>query len=112
MAIKQVKLKTRNMFRDMNPDDADYRLWQDIAEYMDGETAIVAEGSAGDGKYVLLELKDKEKNRELHYMFEQDSRFGVYIDDREEFDADWDGGKYEPDGCHYLDPENVEILEE
>ena len=77
MAIKQVKLKTRNMFRDMNPDDADYQLWQNIAEYMDGE----------------------------------DSHFGVYIDDREEFDTDWDSGDYEPDGCHYLEPENVEILE-
>ena len=109
MAIKEVALKTHNMFKDMDQDDADYQLWQDITEYMDGETAFVVESSAGDGMYVLLGLKDKEKDRELHYMFEQDSRFGAYIDDREGFDADWDSGDYEPDGCHYLDSENVEV---
>ncbi len=112
MAIKEVTLKTRNMFRGMNPDDADYQLWQDITEYMDGETAFVMESRAEDGKYVFLGLKDKEKNRELHYMFEQDSRFGIYIDDREGFDADWDNNDYEPDGCHYLNLENVEVLED
>lgn len=111
MAIREARLKTLNMFRNFSPDDTDYELWQNITEYMDGETAIVIESSAMDGQYLFLGLKDKEKDRELHYMFEQDSRFGTYIDDREGFDADWDSGDYEPDGCHYLEPENVEILE-
>lgn len=111
MAIREARLKTLNMFRDFRPDDADYKLWQDITEYMDGETALVIESSAIDGQYLFLGLKDKEKDRELHYMFEQDSHFGTYIDDREQFDKDWDSGDYEPDGCHYLEPENVEILE-
>ena len=44
-------------------------------------------------------------------MMEQDSMFGLYIDDREQFDKDWDNNDYEPDGCHYLETENVEILE-
>lgn len=36
---------------------------------------------------------------------------GVYIDDREGFDEAWDNDEYEPDGCIYLNPENVELLE-
>lgn len=111
MAIKQARLKTLDMFKDISPDDSDYQLWEKIAAYMDGEIALVIESSAEDGRYVLLALKDKEKDRELHYMMEQDGRFGLYIDDREQFDKDWDSNDYEPDGCHYLEPENVEILE-
>ncbi len=111
MAIREAKLKTLNMLKDIDPDDADYCLWEKITAYMDGEMALVIESSAGDGKYLFLALKDKEKDKELHYMMEQDSRFGIYIDDREQFDEDWDSNNYEPDGCHYLDPGNVEILD-
>lgn len=109
--IREARLKTANMLTDVSPDDPDYQLWKKIYEYMDGETAIVMKSTSGDGTYLFLGLKDKEKNKELHYMFEQDSFIGVYIDDREEFDKDWDSGDYEPDGCHYLNPENVEFLE-
>lgn len=109
--IREARLKTANMLIDVSPDDPDYQLWKKIYEYMDGETAIVMKSTSGDGTYLFLGLKDKEKNKELHYMFEQDSFIGVYIDDREEFDRDWDSGDYEPDGCHYLNPENVELLE-
>ena len=110
MKIREARLKTRGMFNALDHNDTDYQLWEKISEYMDGETALVIESGAEEGKYVLLALKDAEKDKELHYMMEQDSHFGVYINDREEFDADWDSGNYEPDGCHYLDPENVEIL--
>ena len=108
--IKEAKLKTLNMFKDIT-DDADHQVWEKIAACMDGEIALVIESGAEDGKYVLLALKDEEKNKELHYMMEQDSYCGVYIGDREGFDTDWDNGDYAPDGCFYLGPENVEILE-
>ena len=109
--IKEARLKTLNMFNDISTDDPDYLLWEKISAYMDGEIAYVIESSLEDGTYVFLGLKDKEKNKEVYYMMEQDSSMGVYIDDREEFDKDWDSGNYEPDGCHYLNPENVELLE-
>ena len=109
--IKEAKLKTINMFNDISADDPDHQLWRKISEYMDGEIACVIESSMGDGTYVFLGLKDKEKDKEVHYLMEQDSWVGVYIDDREEFDKDWESGNYEPDGCHYLNPENVELLE-
>ena len=108
--IKEAKLKTLNMFKDFDHNDPDYQLWQKIYEYMDGEIALIIESSALKGKYVFLGLKNEEKNKELHYMMEQDGMIGVYYDDRVGFDRDWDSGKYEPDGCYYLDPENVELL--
>ena len=90
------------MFDDANARDRDYSLWQKIAEYMNGEIALVIESKACDGEYVFLGLKDENKNKELHYMMEQDSMIGVYIDDREGFDNAWDSGEYEPDGCFFL----------
>ena len=88
MAIRKVRLKTRGMFNTDSPSDTDYQLWQEISEYMDGETAFVLESSFMPGKYVLLNLEDAEKDKELHYMMEQDSMMGTYNDDREEFDKD------------------------
>ena len=109
--IKEAKLKNLNMLNNLPTDDPDYPLWEKISAYMDGEIAYVIESSMEDGAYVFLGLKDKEKNKEVHYMMEQDRIFGLYIDDRKEFDKDWDSGNYEPDGCQYLNPENVELLE-
>lgn len=77
---------------------------------MDGETALVIESSMDNGQYVFLGLKDAEKDKELHYMIEQDSTIGVYINDRDRFDNDWEGGLYDSDGCIYLNPENIELL--
>lgn len=103
--IKEAKLNTRHMFEDESQRDEDYPLWQKIAEYMNGETAFVAESQASDGEYVLLGLKDQEKNKELHYLMEQDSVTGVYVNDREAFDKDWDSEEYESGGCFYLEPQ-------
>lgn len=72
---------------------------------MDSETALVIESSAIDGQYIFLGLTDAEKNKELSYMFEQDSMMGVFIDDREGFDKAWDSEEYEHDGCFYLEPQ-------
>ncbi len=105
--IREVKLNTLHMFENENIEDSDYPLWRKIAEYMNGETAFVIESSAVDGQYVFLGLKDEKKNKELHYMMEQDSMTGVFIDDREGFDKDWDSRTYEHDGCFYLEPQYI-----
>ena len=110
MKIKEARLKTLNMF-DKFKEDQDDSLWAGIEKLMDGEVALVIKSSMDNGQYVFLGLKDEGKDKELHYMIEQDSMIGVYVDDREGFDRDWDSGEYEPDGCIYLNPENVELLE-
>lgn len=111
MKIKEAKLKTIGVFTEGIEGEIDVSLWKDIETFMNGETALVIKSSMDNGQYVFLALNDEEKNKELHYMIEQDSMIGVYIDDREGFDEAWDNGEYEPDGCIYLNPENVELLE-
>lgn len=103
--IREVKLNTLDMFKNEDTRDCDYELWQKIAEFMNGETALVIESSAIEGQYVFLGLIDAEKNKELFYMMEQDSVTGVFIDDREGFDKAWDSKEYEHDGCFYLEPQ-------
>lgn len=41
--MKKAILKTAEMFDEHDPKDRDYELWKSIAEYMDGETALVIE---------------------------------------------------------------------
>lgn len=109
--IREAKLNTLDMFKDCDTRDCDYELWQKIAEFMNGETALVIESSAIDGQYVFLGLTDAEKNKELFYMMEQDIMTGVFIDDREGFGKAWDGEEYEHDGCFYLEQQYL-IFEE
>ena len=111
MKIVTAKLKTEGAFTKGADGGTDFGLWKNIEEYMDGETAIVIESALQNGMYLFLALEDEGKNKQLHYMIEQDSMIGVYIDEMERFNADWDSGQYESDGCIYLDPENVELVE-
>ncbi len=108
--IKYVKLNTINLFENENVMDEDYPLWRKIAEYMNGEIALVIESQASDGKYVFLGLKDENKNKELFYMMEQDSMTGAFMDDREGFDEAWDSEEYEYDGFFCLEPKYIEEL--
>ena len=72
---------------------------------------IVCKSMAMEGKYVFLGLADEEKNKDLFYLIEQDIMIGRYIGDWEEFEADWDAGCYEMDGCIYLDAESITLTE-
>lgn len=108
--LQEVILHTANMFDEYNAEDRDYNLWKSIAEYMDGEKALVADSKAKEGEYVFIELADAEKDKELFWMMEQDSMIGVYTDDRTSFDADWKSGEYEPGGCFYLEKKYIEFI--
>lgn len=48
-------------------------------------------------------MKDKEKDKELRYMIEQDSNTGKFVGNREEFDKIWDNEEYCPSICFYLE---------
>ena len=112
IVIKKVKLKTKGMFDDCDPNEEDFDLWKSIEAYMDGEEALVAEAMAKEGEYVFLCLLDNEKDKELFYMMEQDGMTGMYIDDRESFDKDWDSKNYDRDGVMYLKAEWLEDIRE
>ena len=109
--MKEVILKTAGMFDEYDPQDKDYELWKSISEHMDGEAALVMESAAKDGKYVFLGLTDREKDKELFYMIEQDSMIGRYIGGRELFEAEWEKGDYEPEGCICLEKKYQEFQE-
>jgi len=108
--IKEVRLKTLHMFDKEDHTDRDYPLWDKIEKYMDGEIALVSKSLIEENGYIFLGLRDKLKNKELHYMMEQDSMMGCFIDNREEFEKVWDSGDYSKDECFYLDSEYVEEL--
>ena len=107
--MKEVILKTAGMFDEYEQQDKDYELWKSISEYMDGEVALVMESVAKDGKYVFLGLTDREKDKELFYMIEQDSMIGRYIGARELFEAEWEKGDYEPEGYICLEKKYLEF---
>lgn len=109
--MKKVILRTSGMLDEYDPHDKDYELWKSIYAYMDGEVALVIESSLENKTYVFLGLIDREKDKELFYMIEQDSVIGVYIDDRASFEMAWKEGDYEPEGCIYLEKKYLEFQE-
>jgi hypothetical protein len=57
------------------------------------------------------EDNDDDKFKELIYAIEQDALFGMYIDDRKRFDADWDSGNYEPSTAMHFDKKDFVVIE-
>lgn len=104
--LREVKLKTLHMYDDYDPKQKDYLLWKKVAEYMDGEIALILDkGSACEDGYLFLALRDQVKDKELHYMMEQDSTIGCFINDRDGFDHAWDSENYDTGSCFYLEPQ-------
>lgn len=56
--------------------------------------------------------EEDEKVKNAIYLMEQDPVFGMYVDDRERFDADWAAGEWEPSGSIIFSPAMVEIIGE
>lgn len=105
--MEKVIINGKKMLDKLDIQDGDRKLWESIYDLMDGETAYVLKSRANDGKYVFCRLTDAGKNKDLFYLIEQDSVIGRYIGDWEEFEADWEAGCYEMDGCIRLDAEDI-----
>ena len=108
--LKRVILKTKGMYANNDKSDPDYDLWQQIADYMDGEDVIVADSRSKPGSYVLLGLANQEKEKELFWMMEQDSMVGRYVGDRVEFDKAWESGDYDADFINLIEERFVEMV--
>lgn len=80
--------------------------------YLDGLTVIVC-NKIGDNDYTLIswEKESDPKVKEAIYLLEQDRYCGTYINNRVDFDTDWDKGEYEPSTSVSFDKDEVEILE-
>lgn len=105
--MEKVITRTKGMLDRCAIQGKDHELWKNIYELMDGEIAYVYKSGAEEGKYVFCGLADPGKNKDLFFLIEQDSMIGRYIGDWEEFEADWESGAYEPDGCIYLDLKDI-----
>lgn len=84
-----------------------------MREYMkawDGVQVIVGLPFRGERPLYGWEDEWEDKAKEAIYLMEQDPVFGMYIDDREGFDKDWEAGEYEPAGTISFSEDMVEIL--
>lgn len=110
--LREAVLKTGEMFKDHDPCEKDFELWRKIAGYMDGETALVAEHFNQKGTYILIGLRNAEKDKVLAYMMEQDSETGSYIHDWDSFKAVWESGEYSCDESFCIDEKYLILNEE
>lgn len=87
-------------------------LYEKIYKSMDGQEAIVLPSLFRKSEFLFIALVDREADKELSYMMEQDPFVGCYIDDRKEFEKAYDSEVYFRDVSFVLDAEMVERLAE
>lgn len=116
-AILHTGGKTRQDIRDRNQEwnFSEKDIDDAIAYYdaFDGMPIFCTKGFF-ESEYVFLGCADNayaDRLKEASYCMEQDSMFGKYINQREEFEKDWDNGDYEPEGNWTFDDDEIEILE-
>lgn len=98
----------RAEFADVTEDEIQGYL--KILAVMDGQRAIVSSSFSSPDEYDYMGLFDAAQAKEVAYLMEQDPMMGCYIDQREQFDKDFDSGNYLPDGIWPLKKEYVEII--
>ncbi|MFT9055554.1 MAG: hypothetical protein ABF449_02855 [Ethanoligenens sp.] len=91
------------------------RFWN----LLDGMEVYVLPWSASfnDGKYAYIGRvhdEDADREKQAFWLMEQDSLFGCFVDQPEEFERVWESGEYVnlSDASINFDAEDVEILEE
>lgn len=105
-------------YTDFPPTDDKLQALLDAYRNLDGVEVIVYERNfIGCDNYGVFAWDEDnklsaEKMREFHYQMEQDDMFGQYVDEREEFLADWESGDYSPAGSLAFEKPDIEIIEE
>lgn len=85
-------------------------IWKRIFEALDGESGYVVPNYSGEG-YVFAGFDNDEKEKEFCWQVEQNPFSGQYINQRTEFDLDWDDEVYSMDGCLVIPEKNFEVVE-
>lgn len=107
--------KTREQVKQQFDTPATEKEIDETLEYynkLDGATVFVTEGLFKSYDLISWPEEESKRMKEAIYLVEQDSMFGTYIDQREEFDADWEAGNYSPSGILTFDKADVEIIAE
>lgn len=113
-AILHTGSETAEQIQTKTPElsESEVENWAKVYSLMDGQVALVIPSFLSKNEYILIGLRDRERDREVHYLIEQDPEIGCYINQREEFDRDYNNGEYAPDGNFCLSENQVEIIEE
>jgi hypothetical protein len=80
---------------------------------IDGLGVVVSNSFYGKDTYTLIiwNKSDDDKFKEFSYLLEQDPFCGTYVNDREQFEKDWDSEQYEPPGSLSFLTSDIEIME-
>ncbi len=120
-AVLRTAGKTREQLKEQVVDpetitDAELDNLQRYYDLLDGARVLLMSSYMGkDGTYGLVDWHpdDDAKIKEATWLIEQDEWYGTYINQRDEFDRDWDAGHYSPDGIPtFRGSEVEEIVEE
>lgn len=97
------------------PTEKEIQLWKKTLIALDGTELFVTDSflSSGD-RFTIISWPNEsdEKMMEFVYAAEQDSMFGTYQDEKEQFIKDWKADKYEPSGSLSVSPSDIEIIRE
>lgn len=96
------------------PSEEEIQDWIKAYDTINGIKVVVMKSPLDDDGYSLVsyDKSDDWKIRDFTYQTEQDSFFGTYIDEREEFLKDWEAGDYTPMGSWVFKQTDVEISRE
>lgn len=90
----------------------DAQNWEKVYSMLDGQEALLVPSFLEKGEFIFIGLRDHERDKEVSYLMEQDSEVGCYINQREEFDRDYNSGDYSRDVQFCLKSDQVEVIEE
>lgn len=97
---------------DPNYSEEEIKIITDYMKAWDGAHVTLSNLLPNEYSVVGWPPEEDEKVKNAIYLMEQDPVFGMYVDDRERFDADWAAGEWEPSGSIVFAPAMVEIIGE
>lgn len=97
---------------DQNYSEEEIKIITDYMQAWDGAHVTLSNLFPEEYSVVGWPPEEDEKVKNAIYLMEQDPVFGMYVDDRERFDADWAAGEWEPSGSIVFSPAMVEIIGE
>lgn len=97
---------------DQSYSEEEIKIITDYMQAWDGAHVTLSNLIPEEYSVVGWPPEEDEKVKNAIYLMEQDPVFGMYVDDRERFDADWAAGEWEPSGSIVFAPDMVEIIGE
>ncbi len=104
ITVEQIKAESPDI------EDSDAQNYVKIFALMDGQKAVMCPALTGDSALSFCGIADKGVDREVSYLLEQDSECGCFIDNREDFDREYDSGEYSRDVNFTIEKKYIEEI--